>query len=166
MEVLFTDTDGDGEREILVENAYLRAVLRYPEKLGYAFYKGRFTWGGRLQSLEYTPTGREFFLPTRLDLEEINPFGLPDELFAAFPFVDADGRQRRLKMGVGVFAADDDRDFQALPWTWHEEEANGERVIVFRQEVEGLGGYAYLYEKRYRFRTGFPWCGDCSLVPS
>ena len=157
MEVLFTDTDGDGEREILVENDYLRAVLRYPEKLGYAFYKGRFTWGGRLQSLEYKPTGREFFLPTMVDLEEINPFGLPDELFAAFPFVDADGRQRRLKMGVGVFAADDDRDFQALPWTWHEEEANGERVIVFRQEVEGLGGYTYLYEKRYRFRPQAAW---------
>ena len=71
MEVLFTDIDGDGEREILVENDYLRAVLRYPEKLGYAFYKGRFTWGGRLQSLEYKPTGREFLLPTMVDLEEI-----------------------------------------------------------------------------------------------
>ena len=51
VEVIFSDIDGDGEREVVVENAYLRAVLRFPEKLGYAFYKGRFTWGGRLQSL-------------------------------------------------------------------------------------------------------------------
>ncbi len=101
VEVIFSDIDGDGEREVVVENAYLRAVLRFPEKLGYAFYKGRFTWGGRLQSLTYKPTRREFFLPQMLDLENINPFGLPDELFATFPLNTATGRQRRLKMGVG-----------------------------------------------------------------
>ena len=122
VEVIFSDIDGDGEREVVVENAYLRAVLRFPEKLGYAFCKGRFTWGGRLQSLTYKPTRREFFLPQMLDLEDINPFGLPDELFATFPLNTATGRQRRLKMGVGVFAEDDRaEDFEALPWTWYEE---------------------------------------------
>ena len=63
IELLFADVDGDGEREVAVENDWLRAVLRFPEKLGYAFYKGRFTWGGRLQSLVYKPTGRQFVLP-------------------------------------------------------------------------------------------------------
>ena len=36
-EGIFSDIDGDGEREVVVENAYLRAVLHFPEKLGYAF---------------------------------------------------------------------------------------------------------------------------------
>ena len=104
--VLFEDVDGDGEREVAMENSWLRAVLRFPEKLGYAFYKGRFTWGGRLQSLVYKPTGRERLLPRMIDQEGINPFGLPDELFATFPFTASGGEQRNLKMGVGVFAAD------------------------------------------------------------
>gem|GEM_PF-2152769 len=158
VEVIFSDIDGDGEREVVVENAYLRAVLRFPEKLGYAFYKGRFTWGGRLQSLTYKPTRREFFLPQMLDLEDINPFGLPDELFATFPLNTATGRQRRLKMGVGVFAEDDRaEDFEALPWTWYEENKGPEKIIAFRQEIEDLGGYSYLYEKRYRFRPNAAW---------
>ena len=127
-------------------------MLRFPEKLGYAFYKGRFTWGGRLQSLPYKPPRREFFLPQMLDLEDINPFGLPDELFATFPLNTATGRQRRLKMGVGVFAEGDRaEDFEALPWTWYEEDKGPEKIIAFRQEIEDLGGYSYLYEKRYRF---------------
>ena len=158
MEVHFADIDGDGEREIVVENDWLRAVLRFPEKLGYAFYKGRFTWGGWLQSLVYKPTGREFFLPQMVDLEGINPFGLPDELFATFPFTTASGEQRRLKMGVGVFSeGGGEEGFEALPWTWHEEDVEGEKVVAFRQEIEDVGGYSYVYEKRYRFRPQAAW---------
>ena len=73
MKVCFGDIDGDGEREAVVENAWLRAVLRYPEKLGYAFFKGRFTWGGRLQSLVYKPTGRRFLLELHLGEEVVAP---------------------------------------------------------------------------------------------
>ena len=153
MDIRFTDIDGDGEREVVVENDWLRAVLRFPEKLGLAFYKRRFTWGGRLQSLVYKPTGREFFLPQMIDVEDINPFGLPDELFATFPLGDAD---RYLKMGVGVFGADD-TDFQPLPWTWREEATADEKIIAFRQQVDNLGGYSYVYEKRYRFRPDAAW---------
>ena len=158
IELLFADVDGDGEREVAVENDWLRAVLRFPEKLGYAFYKGRFTWGGRLQSLVYKPTGRQFVLPEMIDLEGINPFGLPDELFATFPFTGRDGEPRHLKMGVGVFSdAGGEAGCETLPWTWSEEEAGGEKVVAFRQEVENLGGYSYVYEKRYRFRPDAAW---------
>ncbi|MEW6752074.1 MAG: hypothetical protein AB1505_14005 [Candidatus Latescibacterota bacterium] len=55
VEVRFEDVDGDGDREAVVQNPYLRAALRFPEKLGEAFYARHFTWGGRLQSLVYTP---------------------------------------------------------------------------------------------------------------
>ena len=154
LEIRFADVDGDGEREVVVENNYLRAVLRFPEKLGYAFYKRRFTWGGRLQSLVYKPTGREFFLPQMIDLEDINPFGLPDELFATFPFSTENGEERFLKMGVGIFGGKGGEEyFEELPWTWHEEDAGLEKVVVFRQEAETPGGHNYLYEKRYRFRA-------------
>ena len=153
MDVRFADIDGDGEREVVAENNWLRAVLRFPEKLGLAFYKRRFTWGGRLQSLVYKPTGREFFLPQMVDIEDINPFGLPDELFATFPLDDPD---RHLKMGVGVFGSDD-AEFQPLPWTWHEEAGADENIIAFRQQVDNLGGYSYVYEKRYRFRHDAAW---------
>ena len=159
MEVRFEDVDGDGDREVVVENRWLSAVLRFPETLGYAFYKGRFTWGGRLQSLEYKPTGRAFVLPKMIDMEGINPFGLPDELFANFPFIAAGGGQRNLKMGVGVFSEQGgEAGFESLPWTWRSEaDEGGEKVVAFRQEVEDLGGYSYVYEKRYRFRPDAAW---------
>ena len=136
MEVRFEDVDGDGDREVVVENRWLSAVLRFPETLGYAFYKGRFTWGGRLQSLEYKPTGRAFVLPKMIDMEGINPFGLPDELFANFPFIAAGGGQRNLKMGVGVFSEQGgEAGFESLPWTWRSEaDEGGENVVAFRQE--------------------------------
>jgi hypothetical protein len=150
VEVRFADVDADGDREVVVENPYLRAVLRHPEHLGAQYYKRRWTWGGRLQSLVYKPTGREFFLPQMIDLEDIAPFGLPDELFAHFPL--AGGRQ--LKMGVGVLSPS---GVEPLPWTWSQEQVEGETVVAFRQEVEGLEGYSFVYEKRYRFRPDAAW---------
>jgi hypothetical protein len=153
VEVRFVDVDGDGDREVIVETSWLRAVLRFPEKLGLEYYKRRFTWGGRLQSLVYRPTGREFFLTRMVDLEDINPFGLPDELFATFPLTSEEGGRRYLKMGVGVFETrGEEKVFSPLPWTWREEEAGAERLVIFRQEVEDLEGYSYVYEKHYRFR--------------
>ena len=97
----------------------------------------------------------EFFLVQMVDLEGINPFGLPDELFATFPFTTENGEQRFLKMGVGIFAGKEEEEeyFEELPWTWYEEDAGLEKVVVFRQEAENPGGYSYLYEKRYRFRA-------------
>ncbi|MBM3278138.1 MAG: hypothetical protein FJY95_08655 [Candidatus Handelsmanbacteria bacterium] len=150
VEVRFSDVDADGDREMVVENPHLRAVFRHPEHLGAAYYKRRWTWGGRLQSLVYKPTGREFFLPQMIDLEDISPFGLPDELFAHFPL--SGGRQ--LKMGVGVLSP---AGLEPLPWTWYLEQAGEETALVFRQEVADLEGYSYLYEKRYHFRPEAAW---------
>ncbi len=150
VEVRFADVDADGDPEVVVENPYLRAVLRHPGRLGAAFYKRRWTWGGRLQSLVYKPTGREFFLPQMIDLEDLSPFGLPDELFAHFPL----SGERQLKMGVGVLSP---AGVEPLPWTWHTEEVGAETVVVFRQEVEALEGYGFVYEKRYRFRPDAAW---------
>lgn len=146
------DTDGDGESEIAIENQWLRALLRCPRELGEGFYKRRFTWGGRLQSLVYRPSAREWLMTRMIDLEDINPFGLPDELFATWPLAGG----RRLKMGVGVLSGD--RVVETLPWTWHEEEGpEGQRAVVFRQEVEGFEGFGYVYEKRYRFCQDAAW---------
>ncbi len=151
VEVRFIDVDADGDREIVVENAYLRAVLRHPEHLGAEYYKRRWTWGGRLQSLVYQPTGREFFLPRMIDLEDIAPFGLPDELFAHFPLP---GGQRQLKMGVGIVSP---AGVEPLPWTWRQEQVGAETVVAFRQEVDNLEGYSFVYEKRYRFLPDAAW---------
>ena len=74
---------------MVVENAYLPAVLRFPEQQGEGFYGRRFTWGGQLQSLIYKPTGREHFMPEMLDPEDVRPFDLTDELFASFPMESA-----------------------------------------------------------------------------
>lgn len=158
VEVRFEDVDGDGDREVVVANAWLRAVLRFPERVGEAYYGRRFTWGGRLQSLVYLPTGREHFKTEMLDPEDVRPFGLPDELFARFPLTDdEDGRSRSLKMGVGVTTEDgDERTLEPLPWTWHTEEDSDETVVVFRQEVR-LDPYDYVYEKRYRFHADAAW---------
>lgn len=152
VQVRFIDADGDGDREVVVENLYLRAVLRFPEKKGTEYYKRRWTWGGRLQSLVYQPTGREFFLTQMIDLEDINPFGLPDELFALFPLPGREGRQ--LKMGVGILSPG---GVEPLPWTWREETQGEEKVVAFRQEVADLEGYSSVYEKRYRFRPDAAW---------
>ena len=159
VEVRFEDTDGDGDREVVVENSYLRAVLRFPEQLGEAFYGRRFTWGGRLQSLIYKPTGREHFMPEMIDPEDVRPFGLPDELFAYFPMESADGRgERRLKMGVGVSTVESGTTaLEPLPWTWRREQREAETVVVFRQEATELGGYGFVYEKHYRFRADSAW---------
>ena len=158
VDVRFEDVDGDGDREVVVENPWLRAVLRFPEKLGEEFYARRFTWGGRLQSLVYKPSGREFFLPEMINPENNRPFGLPDELFASFPLEEENGRERHLKMGVGVFSQEGERTLlEPLPWTWREEEIGEEKVVVFRQEAENLGGYSFAYEKRYRFRAEAAW---------
>ena len=158
VEVRFEDVDGDGDREVVVENPWLRTVLRFPEKLRDDVYGPRFTWGGRLQSLVYKPTGREYFMTTMLDPEGNGPFGLPDELFAFFPMTTDDGLERWLKMGVGVFTKEgDERVLEPLPWTWHEEIRGEETVVVFRQEAADLGGYSFLYEKQYRFRPDASW---------
>ncbi len=152
LQVRFIDADADGDREVVVENPYLRAVLRVPEKKGAEYYKRRWTWGGRLQSLVYKPTGREFFLPQMIDLEDLNPFGLPDELFALFPLPGREGCQ--LKMGVGILSP---QGVEPLPWTWRAEAQGDERVVAFRQEVADLDGYSFVYEKRYRFRPDAAW---------
>lgn len=153
VEVRFEDIDGDGEREVVVENRWLKTILRFPETRGVEFYKRRWTWGGRLQSLVYKPTGREYFLPEMVDLEDITPFGLPDELFAFFPLDD----RRRLKMGVGVFVEEEGETVvEPLPWTWYEEQVGSETVVAFRQQAE-VGEYSFVYEKRYRFRAAAAW---------
>jgi hypothetical protein len=154
----FEDVDNDGDREIVVKNRWIRVELRVPQHLGYDFYKRRFTWGGRLQSLVYRPTGTEFFLTRMIDLEGINPFGLPDELFQSFEFDDSNGDKRILKMGVGIFRSEIGEDgFEPLPWTWYQEENGDELVVAFRQEVRDVGPYSYVYEKRYRFRADAAW---------
>ena len=154
----FADVDGDGDREVVVENTWLRTVLRFPEKMGEAFYGRRFTWGGRLQSLIYKPTGREYFMPEMIDPEEVRPFGLPDELFALFPLEPEGGAQRELKMGVGVFREEGGETLlQPLPWSWRREESGAETTVIFRQEGKDLGGYSFGYEKRYRFRADSAW---------
>ncbi len=160
VDCVFEDVDQDGDREIKVQNPWIRAVLRVPERLGYEFYKRRFTWGGRLQSLIYRPTGYEFFLTRMIDPEGINPFGLPDELFQSFEF-EEDGQKWILKMGVGIFKAEVcEENFQPLPaWTWYREDDGEELVVGFRQEVKNVGPYGYLYEKRYRFRPDAAWFG-------
>jgi hypothetical protein len=159
MVVRFEDVDADGDREVVVENTWLRAVFRVPETLGEAHYKHRFTWGGRLQSLVYRPTGREFLLPEMIDVEDIAPFGLPDELFASFPLSPAEEVPRRLKMGVGIFSGEgEDTVLEPLPWTWQQSESDdGECVVTFRQQVDDIDGYGYVYEKRYRFRPNSAW---------
>ena len=156
IQICFEDLENDGDREVVIENDWLRMVLRFPEKVGEEFYGRRFTWGGRLQSLIYRPTGYEYFLPEMIDPENVAPFGLPDELFASFPC--GDGRQ--LKMGVGVFdGPDEDASLTPLPWSWQEEKQGDETVVVFRQEAKDLGGYSFVYEKRYRFRDDSAWFG-------
>ncbi len=156
--VRFEDVDGDGDREVVVENDWLRAVLRFPEKVGQEYYGQRFSWGGRLQSLIYRPTGREYFMAEMIDPENVAPFGLPDELFEMFPF-EGDER-RQLKMGVGVFdGPEENATLDPLPWSWRQEKEGDETAIVFRQEAENLGGYSFVYEKRYRFRDDSAWFG-------
>ena len=155
--VSFEDVDGDGDREVVVENTWLRMVLRFPEELGEERYGRRFTWGGRLQSLIYRPTGREYFMPEMIDPVDIRPFGLPDELFALFPMESDDGVGRELKMGVGVFAAGGETLLEPLPWTWRQEEHGEQTVVIFRQEGKDLGGYSFGYEKRYRFAANSAW---------
>ena len=154
----FEDVDNDGDREVVVQNRWIRVELRVPQDLGYSFYKRRFTWGGRLQSLVYRPTGTEYFLTRMIDLEGINPFGLPDELFQSFEFDDSDGEKRILKMGVGIFRSKVGEDgFEPLPWSWYQEEDGDELVVAFRQDVRDIGPYSYVYEKRYRFRPDAAW---------
>ncbi len=156
--VNFADVDGDGDREVVVENSWLRMVLRFPENMGEAFYGRRFTWGGRLQSLVYKPSGREYFMPEMIDPEDVRPFGLPDELFAHFPLDSGDGVKRELKMGVGVFREEGGETLlEPLPWTWREEESGAEKAVIFRQQGKDLGGYSFGYEKRYRFRADSAW---------
>lgn len=158
VEIRFEDLDGDGDREVVVENPWLRAVLRFPEQVGEEYYGRRFTWGGRMQSLVYKPTRREHFMTEMLDPEDVRPFGLPDELFASFPLAPGpNGEPGELKMGVGVTrtSAGVPR-LEPLPWTWHEEKVGAETVVVFRQEEE-VEQYSYVYEKRYRFRPDAAW---------
>ena len=156
--VQFEDVDGDGDREVVVENTWLRMVLRFPEKVGEAFYGRRFTWGGRLQSLVYKPTGREYFMPEMIDPEDVRPFGLPDELFAHFPLEPGEGGKRELKMGVGVFSEEGgETSLEPLPWSWREEDSGAEKAVIFRQECGDLGEYSFAYEKRYRFRADSAW---------
>jgi hypothetical protein len=154
--VCFEDVDGDGDCEVVVENDWLRTVLRFPDKVGESYYGRRFTWGGRLQSLIYRPTGYEYFMAEMIDPENVAPFGLPDELFEMFPFEN--GESRQLKMGVGVFDdLTEDAPLTPLPWSWHQEKEGDETAVVFRQEAEDLGGYSFVYEKRYRFRDDSAW---------
>ena len=158
VEIRFEDLDGDGDREVVVENPWLRAVLRFPGQVGEEYYGRRFTWGGRMQSLVYKPTRREHFMTEMLDPEDVRPFGLPDELFASFPLEPGpNGERGELKMGVGVTrtSAGVPR-LEPLPWTWHEEQAGAETVVVFRQEEE-VEQYSFVYEKRYRFRPDAAW---------
>ena len=158
VEVRFEDVDDDGDREVVVENPWLRTVLRFPEKLGDTFYGRRWTRGGWLQSLIYKPTGREHFMTSMIDPEGVCPFGLPDELFAFFPMASDDGVERQFKMGVGVFTTEGDETVvEPLPWSWHEERQGEETAVIFRQEAENLGGYSFVYEKRYRFRPDAAW---------
>lgn len=161
VDVRFEDVDGDGDREVVVENSWLRMVLRFPEKIGEEFYMRRWTWGGWLQSLIYKPTAREHF-ETHISPQvyipgDNNPFGLPDELFASFP-VEVEGKTGYLKMGVGTFTEEgDETTLEPLPWTWYEEDLGAEKAVVFRQEAEGIGEYSFAYEKRYRFRDDAAW---------
>ena len=145
IEVLFEDVDGDGDSEIVVENSWLRTILRFPDQVGEEYYGKRFTWGGRMQSLIYKPTQREHFMTEMLDPEDVRPFGLPDELFASFPLVSGpNGEQRSLKMGVGITTAGNNATLlEPLPWTWYEEQVGNETVVVFRQEVK-IEIYSYI----------------------
>jgi hypothetical protein len=158
VEVRFEDVDDDGDREVVVETQFVRAVLRVPERLGEAFYRHRWSWGGRLQSLVYRPTGREFFLPTMIDVEDIAPFGLPDELFASLLLAPApDGAPRRLKPGVGVFTGQGAAAHLApLPWTWTSERRGAETRVRFRQDVD-VAPWSFVYEKTWRFRDDAAW---------
>ena len=156
--VEFIDIDGDGDREVVVENPWLRTIIRIPEHLGEVKYGRRWSWGGRLQSLIYTPTAREYFMTEMIDPEDNRPFGLPDELFASFPMPLDNGKERRLKMGVGVFTTEEDQTvLEPLPWRWFTEQDGEETVVVFRQEADDLGGYSFVYDKRYRFRPNAAW---------
>ena len=163
VEVRFEDVDGDGDREVVVENPWLRTVLRFPEKLGDDVYGPRWTRGGRLQSLIYKPTGREHFMTEMLDPENVRPYGLPDELKGRYPMDSDDGVERELKIGVGVFHQEGDRTIiEPLPWTWRQEQVGEETVVAFRQEATNLGGYSFVHEKRYRFRPDSAWFAlDC-----
>lgn len=158
VQVTFEDIDHDGDREVVVENPWLRTVIRIPEHMGEVKYGRRWSWGGRLQSLIYRPTGREYFMTEMIDPEDNRPFGLPDELFATFPMQGDDGVDRRLKMGVGVFVTDAGKTvLDPLPWTWFTEQNGDETWVVFRQEATDLGGYSFVYDKRYRFRPDAAW---------
>jgi hypothetical protein len=158
VQVAFMDVDQDGDREVVVTNPWLRAVIRIPERLGEVRYGRRWSWGGRLQSLVYRPTGREFFMTAMIDPENNRPFGLPDELFASFPMAPDNGNPRWLKMGVGVFTKQGDQTrLDPLPWTWFTERHGTETAVVFRQEASGLDGYHFVYDKRYRFRPDAAW---------
>jgi hypothetical protein len=158
VEVAYTDVDGDGDREVVVENRWLRSIIRMPDSIGEEMYGHRWSWGGRLQSLVYRPTGREYFKTTMIDPENNRPFGLPDELFASFELPSHDGLSRRLKMGVGVFTSDStETRLEPIPWTWFMEDHGEETVVVFRQEAQDLDGLSFRYDKRYRFRPDSAW---------
>lgn len=158
VQVDFIDIDQDGDREVIVTNPWVRAVIRIPEHLGEVTYGRRWSWGGRLQSLIYQPTGREYFMITMIDPEDNRPFGLPDELFAAFPIDSHDGTTRWLKMGVGVFTKQGNQTrLDSLPWRWFTEQQAAETVVVFRQEASDVGGYSFVYDKRYRFKPDAAW---------
>lgn len=166
------DLDADGQAEIVMENAYLRAVLDRgdPRQPGASGYTERFLWGGWIRSLQFRPTAREFLLQPHRTLDTPPSFhGMPEEFeqpievdafsdSAPFP----KSGPRLLKIGVGLCSArptgpeawTDFRLETPFPWVCVIENSGPRNATVrFAQSGSSPSGHAYSLIKRVTLRA-------------
>jgi len=167
----YEDCDGDGETELVLENAYLRVEIttgrRAREARRHGFfpllgarrtpsspkYRTRFVWAGWINNITYKPTGQRWFA----DDTEHHWQGIPEEFEQAIR-IKQTGRERFdvIKIGIGrcegtgICHHSRLRLIRAYPWSMTVRRTpDGGRKVLFRQECSEPEGWGYVLEKEF-----------------
>lgn len=151
-----------GFPEAMISNGLVTAKLLLPDaEKGY--YRGsRFDWAGVIGSLDYK--GHSYFGQW---YEKYDPFlhdaimGPVDEFRDPLGYKEAKPGEEFVKIGVGTLRKPDDGKYSFSkkyehvdPGIWKVSKEKDR--VTFRQELKGVRGFSYTYEKTVRLAPGKP----------
>jgi len=144
------DINADGEKEIIVENEYLRMRISNPQSLGQEKYGVRFVWGGLVEGITFLPTAKKYFRPLEQRRNDEDVVGIPEEFEVQDDLGYVDGKHLAHKIGIGLGEGDPRlRDtykklLELYPWKYEKVSgAKGRVTLRFTQESRVINGKGY-----------------------